>query len=322
MSRFASLLTPSRPTIGVEIAATRVTAVRLAGTSTPAAVTGFAVEALPPGAVVPALNAPNIVDRDAVVTALARAIEGAGGRGRAALAIPDTAAKVSLLRFEQVPSRAADLVELIRWQVRKSVPFRAEDAQVSWFPGAPAPGGGREFVVSLARKDIVREYEAVALAAGLQPGIVDLATFNMANAVLAAGGTPTGDWLLVHVASESLTLAVLRGDAVIFYRHRGADDDSSLADVVHQTAMYYEDRLAGGGFGRVVLAGAGRSAADAGHALDTEPIRRELEQRLRSRVELVDPRPGVTLTDGISASPAVLDQISSAVGLLLRERAA
>jgi type IV pilus assembly protein PilM len=302
-----------------------VTAVRLDGASAPAAVTGFAVEPLPQGAVVPALNAPNITDRAAVAEALARAVERAGGRGRAALVVPDTVAKVSLLRFERVPSRTADLLELIRWQLRKAVPFRVEDAQVTWFAGAPTAGAGREFVVSVARRDVVQEYEAVALAAGLQPGIVDLATFNLVNAVLAAGTPPSGDWLLVHVASDYLTLAVLRGDAVIFYRHRGADDESSLADVVHQTAMYYEDRLKGAGFSKVVLAGAGRSAGhDAAGAsgADTEPIRRELEQRLRSTVELVDPRPGVTLTDRISASPIMLDQIAPAVGLLLREGAA
>jgi type IV pilus assembly protein PilM len=323
MSRFASLLTPSRPAIGVEIAATRVTAVRLAGASVPAPVSGFAVEPLPPGAVVPALNAPNIADQAAVAAALARAVERAGGRGRAAVVIPDTAAKVSLLRFEKVPGRPADLLELIRWQVRKSVPFRVEDAQIAHFAGAPLGGGGREFVVSIARRDIVREYEAAAQAAGLQPGVVDLATFNMVNAVLAAGTTPSGDWLVVHVASDYLTLAILRGDALIFYRHRGADDASSLADVVHQTAMYYEDRLKGSGFARVVLAGAGRSGeAAADGAFDTEPVRRELEQRLRSRVELVDPRPGVSLTDRIGASPAVLDQIAPVVGLLLREGAA
>jgi type IV pilus assembly protein PilM len=323
MSRFASLLTPSRAAVGVEIATTRVTAVRLAGSSAPAAVIGFAVEPLPAGAVVPALNAPNIADRGAVADAIARAVERAGGHGRAALVVPDTVAKVSLLRFEQVPSRAADFLELIRWQVRKSVPFRVEDAQVTWFPGAPAEGSAREVVVSLARRDVVQEYEAAAQAAGLQAGIVDVATFNLANAVLASGAPPPGDWLLVHLATDYLTLVILRGEAVIFYRHRGADDESSLADVVHQTAMYYEDRLKGGGFSKVILAGAGRSAGpDAAGAADTEPIRRELEQRLRSRVELVDPRPGISLTDRISASPAILDQIAPAVGLLLREGAA
>jgi hypothetical protein len=95
---------------------------------------------------------------------------------------------------------------------------------------------------------------------------------------------------------------------------------------VHQTAMYYEDRLRGAGFERVVLAGAGRAAGADGDGPavgpEIEPIRRELEQRLRTKVELIDPRPAVVLTDRITASPALLDTLAPAVGLLVREGAA
>jgi hypothetical protein len=228
---------------------------------------------------------------------------------------------VSLLRFEKVPANTADLAELIRWQVRKAVPFKIEDAQIAWMPGMSGEGG-REFVVSIARRDIVQEYEAAAQAAGLQPGVVDLATFNVVNLALAAAAPPAGDWMVVHLAGDYLTLLILRGEAVIFYRHRGADDEVSLADVVHQTAMYYEDRLQGGGFARVVLTGPGSvSPGDRGDVpqTGTETVRRELELRLRVRVELLDPRPAVTLTDRITATPTLLDTLAPAVGLLARE---
>ena len=72
---------------------------------------------------------------------------------RIALVLPDTVAKVSLIRFEKVPAKVQDLDQLIRWQVRKAAPFRIEDAQVSWVPGVAIDGGGREFVVTVARKD-------------------------------------------------------------------------------------------------------------------------------------------------------------------------
>jgi type IV pilus assembly protein PilM len=325
MSRLAALFAPSRPLVGLDIGASRVTVVRLAGTAHPAVVAGYAVEPLPPRAVVPALNGVNIADAGLVGAAVSRALERAGARaGRAALVVPDSVAKVSLLRFEKVPSRAADFLELIRWQMRKTVPFSVEHAQVSWSPGAVRDGTpGREFVVTIARKDVIQEYEAVAHAAGLQPGLVDLATFNLVNAALGSGAPPAGDWLVVHVAADYLALVILRGDAVIFYRHRGADDEASLADVVHQTAMYYEDRLQGAGFARVLLAGVGRAAGtEAAAGLDTETIRGELERRLRSSVELLDPRPGVSLAERITPSPALLDVLAPAVGLLMREGSA
>jgi type IV pilus assembly protein PilM len=326
MTGLTSLLASPRPTVGIEFAADHVTAVRLEASGPPAAVTGYATEPLRPGVLVPALNAANVTDMGEVASALRRALERAGVRsGHAALVVPDPVAKVSLLRFDQVPPRSADLAELIRWQVKKSVPFAIEDAQLTYMPGAVLEAG-REFVVALARRDIVQEYERAGQAAGLQPGIVDLATFNLVNATLAAGAPPERDWLLVHVAADYLTLAILRGDRLIFFRHRGAEDGTTLADVVHQTAMYYEDRLQGRGFARVVLAGAGRVAADdsgSGSGIAAlEGIRRELEQRLQSRVEPIDPRPGITLTDRVSASAALLDTLAPAVGLLLRDRVA
>ncbi len=202
---------------------------------------------------------------------------------RVALAIPDSVAKVSLLRFEKVPPRARDLDELVRWQVRKAAPFRIEDAQLSYMPSLTAADGSTEFVVVMARKDIIREYEAACEDAGAQAGIVDLTTFNVINAVLAGPQTPTDDWLLVHVTHEDATMAILRGDALVFFRNRIADGEAGLADMVHQTAMYYEDRLSGSGFGRVVLAGGGSPAAQGGAGRRLSAPRARAAARHQSR---------------------------------------
>jgi Tfp pilus assembly PilM family ATPase len=285
------------------------------------AVSAHAIEHLPPGAVVPGLNSSNIADTRAVASALQRVFERMGIRPkRVALAVPDMVAKVSLLKFEKVPDRAHDLDELIRWQVRKAAPFRIEDAQLSYVPGLKLPDGSTEFVVVMARNDIIREYEAVCGAAGAQAGIVDLATFNAINAVLAGSEAPTGDWLLVHVTHEDATMAILRGEHLVSFRNRSAEGDGSLADMVHQTAMYYEDRLSGAGFSRVVLAGGGASDGDG--AEDAEYLRRALEQRLGTRVDTIDPRSAATLTDRIAADTELLDALAPLVGLLARERAA
>ena len=320
MSPSAFFATP-RPSVGIEFATDRVSVVRLGSGGAPS-VAGYAQEPLPAGAIVPALNAANIVNPAPVIEALRRALDAAGARsGHAALVVPDPAAKVSLLRFESVPAKHSDFQQLVRWQVKKSLPFPVEDAQVSAVPGV-AVEGGREFIVTAARRDVVQQYEAAAAAAGVQPGVVDLATFNYINAALAASAPPDGDWLLVHVAADYLTLAVLRGADLIFVRHRGSDDDTTLADVVHQTAMYYEDRLQGAGFTRAILAGAGRSRAIGVPTPPLESIRKELAQRLQTRVDTIDPRSAVTVTDRVDMSQETLDTLAPAVGLLLRERTA
>lgn len=305
------------PSAAVEITPRRVTAVSIAEQGGSRVLSGHATVPLPDGAVDAALNAANVHDAAALSGALRMALEKLSPRPRrVALVLPDTIAKVSLVRFEKIPPRAQDLDQLIRWQVRKSAPFRIEDSQIAWVPSIALPDGGREFLVSIARRDIIESYEKACSAAGAYPGIVDLASFNVINLVSAVHPRTTGDWLLVHVAADYATLAVVRSGELIFFRNRATSEDDDLADLAHQTAMYHEDRLGGGGFSRVVLAGASARGADRG-----ERLRRQVEERIDGRAEPVTFGDAVVLRERISASAELVDTVAPAVGVLLRERA-
>ena len=276
---------------------------------------------LPDGALVPNLNGPNVVDASAVTDALRHVLGRLPRRpSRVGLVLPDSVAKVSLVRFEKVPGRTADLDQLIRWQVRKAAPFRLDDAQVAHAPGAKTADGEQEFIVALMRRDIVEEYEQVCTAAGTHAGLVDLASFNLINAVLAApSAADDTDWLLVHVALGYSTLALVRGGHLIFFRNRTAEGDDNLADLVHQTAMYYEDRLGGAGLSRALLAGDTHLNSVTG---GRDAVRRTLEERLDTAVEPLSGRLLPSVTDRTGADPAVLDMLAAPIGLLLRERRA
>ena len=318
MSILTTLHESPVPAAAVEIAASRVSAASLEWRGGQAVVSAHASELLPGGALVPSLTAANIHDRPAVLGALGRVLERIGRPRRIGLVVPDVVGRVSLVRFEQVPARTQDLDQLVRWQVRKTAPFPIDDAQVSYVSGMRAEDG-QEFLVSLARRDVIQEYEQLCAEAGAHAGIVDLATINVINAVLAGTDAPAADWLLVNITSSYTSIALLRGPHVIFFRNRAADTEGTLADLVHQTAMYYEDRLKGAGLVRVLLSGAG--AAEAGQTGEIDQIRRSLEERLRAPVDTVDPRAAAALTDRIIAAPALLDALTPLVGLLLRDRA-
>ena len=322
LTRLRRFLAAGAPTASVEIAADRVTGLTI-GPGPDGEVTGVVTERLPQGALRPTANATNITDPTAVGVAVGRVLQRLPGTpSRVALVIPDNAAKVSLMKFEQIPTRVADLDQLIRWQARKTAPFRIEDAQVSYSFGAPIEGGGRELVVCLMRRDIVEEYEAVCAGVGAQCGVVDLASFSLVNAVLAggaaaeAGADADADWLLVHVAHGYSTIVIARHEHLILFRNRPAEGDGSLADLVHQTTMYYEDRLQGAGFARVYLAASAMNTA----ADDAAILRRSLETRLGTRVEAIDLRvPGIG-AEGDGTGELLPDRLAAPLGLLLRER--
>ena len=312
LAPLSRLFAAPAPSAGIEIAADRVTGVVLdRGRRVAAAVS----RPLPAGVLTPAANAANIVEPDSVrdvVREVRQALPGAPRR--VALVVPDSAAKVSLLRFEKVPARPAEFDQLVRWRARKTAPFRIEDAQVAFAPGAPADGGGQEFVVSLMRRDIVEEYEDACARGGGHAGVVDLASFSLINAVLADGPPAEPDWLLVHAAAGYWSIAVLRRGRLILFRHRPAGKgDDDLVDLVHQTTMYYEDRLGGGGYDRVLLAAAmdGATAADAAH------VRRLLETHLDTVVTPVAVNRSAEPSDAGGLLPAV---VAAPAGLLVREQ--
>ena len=307
-----SWLASSLPDAAIEIAADAVSVAAVGGRAVDPVVQSYAIEPLPPGAVSASLAPHNITDRAAAVQAVRAALDRAELRPRrVALVIPDTAARVSLVRFDRVPERREDLDQLVRWQLRKAAPFPIDEARVSYSPGLQLPDGGGEFVVVMTRQEIVHEYESVCEELGLHPGLVDLSTLSVLH-LFAASDPPPGDWLVVHVRPDYLSVAIMRGDNLIFFRNRPEGDGESLIEVVHQTAMYYQDRLAGKGFARVLLGGAGATAL--------EVARHNMEHRLGLTVEAIDATRIATLTNRIAAPPDLAARLAPVVGVLLRTR--
>jgi type IV pilus assembly protein PilM len=300
--RLPSLLRTPPPPVAVEIAPTSVTAVVVSGSGAEVKLGASAVEEVPDGAVTPSLTATNLARPADVAAALRAALDRLGQRPRrVALVIPDAAAKVSFVRFKDVPSRAADLDELVKFQIRKAAPFRVEDSQVSYAAGDRS-AEGQEYVVVQARRDIVAEYEQVCQAAGAVAGVVDLSTFSLAQCALRTTSGLTGDWLLIHGAADGATIAIYRGRHAVFFRRRGADGDAHLGELVHQTAMYYQDRLGGGRLARVLVGGTPAAALNG-------PVWAGIQTRLGVGAEVV------SAGGGVPVDPARADAIPAAFGL-------
>lgn len=306
-----SLVRTPPPHVALDIGPRRIVAVALAGgPGAPPQLAAAAVEELPEGAVIPSLTASNVARPADVAAALGRIWERLGQRPRrVALVVPDAVGKVSLVRFQQTPARAADLDELIKFQLKKAAPFRVEDSQISYVPGARTDEG-QEFVVVQARRDIVEEYEQACARSGAVAGAVELASFGVSHCVRASTGTIPGDWLLIHATTDSTSLAIFRGEHMVFFRHRGADGDGHLVDMAHQTAMYYQDRLGGLGFSRVIVGGTPAAALGADGW-------RQIQSRMGVAAEVVDPARALTSFGQSSWPPGTMEAAVPALGVAL-----
>src|ERR1035441_8219687 len=120
-----------RPSLACEIAADRVLAGR--GADTGRLVEVASARELAPGTVVPDLMEPNLRDGAAVRQAIESALGSLGGRSRDVIAIlPDTSVRVVLLDFETLPSKREEAEAVVRFRLKKSLPFDPADAHVSY----------------------------------------------------------------------------------------------------------------------------------------------------------------------------------------------
>src|SRR5713226_2001720 len=227
------------PPIAIEISLDRVAAVRWSRTGS---VDGFAVEALPPGAIVPSAVETNLVNSSAVRTALTNACSRLRAKDEdVALLLPDPVIRVFVQHFEEFPRSPQEAVPMLRWKLKKSVPFEADETLISYMRQAPREDGV-DVVTALARLRIIREYESLAESVGLRPGVV--LSSSLAAVSLLDEEKPT---LLARVSGSALTTVIVRDGVLCGYRctelpAHGLDlVPQMLLEEIFPVAAYYQD---------------------------------------------------------------------------------
>lgn len=200
----------------------------------------FAEVPLPAGALRPSPSQPNLVDAGAVAQAVAHATERVrGARREAVLLLPDPIVRIFLLSFESFPRKAADASPLLRWRLRKSVPFPVEETLLSWSEQRSVEGTP-EVVTAVARESVIREYEGLLRDAGLEPGVVLGET--LAALPLVEDGPAV---LLARLGNMGLTTAIVDGGRLALYRctELGAQPDpQALLDEIFPAVAFFQDR--------------------------------------------------------------------------------
>ena len=241
------------PSIACEIAADYIAAARW--TRGGAGLDAFAVEPLPAGAIVPTPVEANIVDADEVRGAVGRVFSRLRTKNEdVAVLLPDPVVRVFVLHFDVFPRKAEEAIPILRWRLKKSVPFEAEETLISYMR-QPPKDEGVDIVTALARLRIVREYESLIESVGLSPGVVMSST--LAALPLLPDSRPA---LLARVAGTALTTAIVREGMLCGYRCITLPSDArhvtpqALLDEIYPLSAYYQDSWSEG-IAEVRLAG-------------------------------------------------------------------
>jgi type IV pilus assembly protein PilM len=198
---------------------------------------------LPPDAVKPLLTADNLLDRAAVEIALRKALDEVDAREKTlTLIVPDAAVRVLTLDFDTLPAKAQEALPIVRFRLRKLMPFEVEDAAVSYQVMRQETEQAHVLVTAMAGP-VRAEYEGAVRAAGYEPGVLLPSTL----ASLAALTTSEAA-LVVNRNGQWLTTAITAGNELLLHRTQElATNDSVLRDEVAQCVLvaraYFEDTL-------------------------------------------------------------------------------
>jgi type IV pilus assembly protein PilM len=162
---------------------------------------------------------------------------------RAALILPDYCTRVAVLDFDAFPESHEERLALLRFRMKKGVPFDVETAMVSYAiqPRKKDAGEGKvEVLAAIVSAEIVTRYEAPFRELGFQPGIVTTSTLAALNLVDADENS-----MFVKLSGRVISLIVLQGSAIKLARCIELDTDQpeEMDSILHPTVAYIEDEL-------------------------------------------------------------------------------
>ncbi|MBI4463248.1 MAG: hypothetical protein HY647_00960 [Acidobacteria bacterium] len=267
------------PTLGCEICPSGVSAARWSAGADRLETAAW--RPLPAGAVEASPLRDNLRQPEAVRQALGASLQSLGlsvsGESlarplEAVLVVPDQAARLFVLNFEAFPERPAEALPVLRWRLKKSVPFEIEAAAISYF--AQRISGQWQVVAVATPQSVIRQYEGVAQDLGLRPRWVTLSTLGclgwMQNSrgngsrspggiqdKMASGSDTTGfpddrapGVLLVRYSPPWLTLCILQQDCLRLFRTvaltmegNGSPLASQVLEALYPSLAYFQDHF-------------------------------------------------------------------------------
>jgi type IV pilus assembly protein PilM len=227
----------SKPRLACEVAADRVLAAR---SSDPGTVDMCAASELAPGSVVPDLVEANLRDRGRILDSIRQTLDSLGDHSRDVIAVlPDAAVRVVLLDFETLPTKRDEAEGVVRFRLKKSLPFDVDKAKISYHSQTATTG--LRVVAAVALTSVIEDYESIFREAGYSPGVV-------LPSMLAALGAANADrpTLVVKVDARSIGIAILDKQQLLLFRNlenpRGVTiSGEQLADEVYPSIVFFQD---------------------------------------------------------------------------------
>jgi type IV pilus assembly protein PilM len=230
----------ARPPVAVELSPQGVLAAASPGAGQPPV---YAFEPLAGGALMPGIGEQNLRAPVLVANAIRAALGQVSPRTRAVtLVLPDTVVRVFVLDFDALPAKAVEAIPVLRFRLRKMLPFEVEHAGVS-YQVLVENKSECKVLAAVIPGPVLAEYEAVVREAGYEPGAV------LPTSLAALGAIDSPESVLcANLSAVALTTSITTGENLLLYRTLDLPEDPEqrLEEVrrgVSVAAAYFEDKL-------------------------------------------------------------------------------
>jgi type IV pilus assembly protein PilM len=226
------------PRIACELTPERVVAARLAEDGS--ALESYTGRSIATGALTPHLAEANIHNAEALRQAVADALNTVGSRSRDVVAIlPDASVRVSLLDFDTLPEKRPEADAVVRFRLKKALPFDVDHAAVSY--ETIRSNEHVRVVAAVALRSILNEYEQVFRDLGYAPGVVVPSSLAVLGNI--EGADPT---LVIKSETSTTTLSIVANGEMLLFRtleNPGGLPPSAdqLIPDVHASLVFFQD---------------------------------------------------------------------------------
>lgn len=180
----------------------------------------------------------------------------------ASLVLPDEWVRVSFVAVDELPGDAAAQEEVLRWKLRRVVPFRVDELRLSSEPVTPLPKQKEKerHLVSFAIDSLLRRLEEVFSKHGIRLGQVSSRSLSLSQAIAAE---LEGEELaaLLMVRPQAYTLIFYRHGEPVLHRHKGyrsEPENPASREIVSRdlslTRKYLEEHLDHCDIDRILMA--------------------------------------------------------------------
>lgn len=228
----------TRKTIGVSLSSSGVAFAQVGGAASSPRLEQLSFRPLSPGTMRPSFREPNILNPQGFIIALkeARNALRCGGRS-VSLSLPDSVGRVMMLDIEGRFKNRAEGLDLIRWKLKKRLPFETADLHLDYQLVKTRENGDMVLLVVLVFRPVITQYEELLQGAGVVPARIDLNCLNLCNLFERRLGA-RDDYALVTYYGSNLGIMFFADGKPEFVRNKDLPEDESVHDRLHQEVRF------------------------------------------------------------------------------------